>query len=338
MHTAYAEIRRLKDKLEAENVYLRKELNSVTGHGEIVGTSDPICHVLAQAQQVAATDSTVLILGETGTGKELLAHYIHAQSGREGRPFVTTNLAALPATLVESELFGREKGAFTGALTKQAGRFETADGGTIFLDEIGEMPVETQAKLLRVLQSGQLERLGSSKTTRVDVRVIAATNRDLLAAVRSGSFREDLYYRLAVFPITVPPLRDRRADIPALVWAFVKEFAEKMGKPIERIRRSSLEALQAYPWPGNVRELRNVIERAMILAKGDELRITLPESAASGSDSGRRMEDVERRHIEQILDMAHGRIRGKGGAAELLGLNPSTLYSRIKKLNIRPGA
>jgi formate hydrogenlyase transcriptional activator len=276
IHAAYEEIRRLKDQLETENLYLREELSSVTGYGDIIRTSDAIQQVMFQAQQVAVTDSTVLVLGETGTGKELLAHFIHELSPRKSRPFITTNLAAMPSTLVESELFGREKGAFTGALTRHVGRFEVADGGTIFLDEIGEMPLETQAKLLRVLQGGAFERLGSAKTMLANVRVFAATNRDLAAAVRDGTFRQDLYYRLNVFPITVPPLRDRQDDIPQLVWAFAKEFGEKMGKPIEQIKRTQMAALQAYSWPGNIRELRNVIERSLILTKGGELNVTLP--------------------------------------------------------------
>ncbi|MBP7936572.1 MAG: sigma 54-interacting transcriptional regulator, partial [Phycisphaerae bacterium] len=338
IRAAYEEIRRLKDQLEAENVYLREELTSVTGYGGIVGTSDAIRRLIAQAQQVAPTNSTVLILGETGTGKELLAHFIHAQSLRKSQLLITTNLAAIPATLVESELFGREKGAFTGALTRQIGRFEAADGGTIFLDEIGEMPAETQAKLLRVLQSGEFERLGTSKTMRVNVRVIAATNRDLSAAVRNGTFRQDLYYRLNVFPITVPPLRDRREDIPQLAWAFIKEFGEKMGKPISHINRTSMAALQAYLWPGNIRELRNVIERSMILTQRKELSVTLPQSAGKARDAGAQMQEVERRHIRHILETTGGRIRGKGGAAELLGLKVSTLYSRMKKLSIRRDA
>lgn len=332
---AYDEIRRLKEQLEAENLYLREELVSASGYGEMVGTSDVIRRVITQAQQVAPTDSTVLILGETGTGKELLAHFIHGRSPRRNRPFITTNLAAIPVTLIESELFGREKGAFTGALTRQIGRFEAADGGTIFLDEIGEMPAEAQARLLRVLQTGELERLGSSKTIRVNVRAIAATNRDLTTAVRAGAFRQDLYYRLNVFPITVPPLRDRREDIPQLAWAFIKEFGEKMGKPIDHIRRSSMTALQAYPWPGNIRELRNVIERSMILTTGQGLTIALPESAGSSQEVDDEMRGVERRHIRRILQKTGGRIRGKGGAADLLGLKPSTLYSRMKRLNIR---
>jgi formate hydrogenlyase transcriptional activator len=338
IHTAYEEIRRLKDQLEAENIYLREELSSVTGYGAIVGTADAIRRVITQAQQVAPTDSTVLILGETGTGKELLAHFIHGRSLRKSRPFITTNLAAIPATIIESELFGREKGAFTGALTRQIGRFEAADGGTILLDEIGEMPAETQAKLLRVLQSGEFERLGSSKTMRVNVRVIAATNRDLAAAVGAGTFRQDLYYRLNVFPITVPPLRDRREDIPQLAWAFIKEFGEKMGKPIDHIKRTSMAALQAHPWPGNIRELRNVIERSMILTQGQELSVSLPGAAGLSQNAGAEMREVERRHIRHILEATGGRIRGKGGAAELLGLKPSTLYFRMKKLDVRRDA
>jgi formate hydrogenlyase transcriptional activator len=331
---AYQEIQALKDQLQAENLYLREELDSVAGRGQIVGHSDAICRVIDQGRQVAGTDSTVLILGETGTGKELLAHFIHEASPRSARPFVVANLAAMPPTLIESELFGREKGAFTGAITRQPGRFEVADGGTIFLDEIGEVPAETQAKLLRVIQNGQFERLGSSRTIQANVRVIAATNRDLAAAVRDGRFRQDLYYRLNVFPITVPPLRERPEDIPLLAQAFVREFSERMGKAIESIQRRSLESLQAYAWPGNVRELRNVIERSMILAQGTRLRVVLPESRAPDANGSAGLRDVESQHIRRVLETTGWRIRGRGGAAEVLGLKPSTLYSKIKKLGI----
>ena len=332
---AYRQIESLKNQLQAENVYLREELSAATGHGEIVGTSETIGRVVAQARQVAPTDSSVLILGDTGTGKELLAHFIHQTSRRSGKPFVIANLAAMPATLIEGELFGREKGAYTGALTRQAGRFEVADGGTIFLDEIGEMPMDTQTKLLRVLQSGEFERLGSSRTTRASVRVIAATNRDLAAAIRSGAFRQDLYYRLNVFPITVPPLRERREDIPLLAQAFAREFGERMGKPVERIRRRSLDALQAYSWPGNVRELRNVIERSMILTEGPELRVVIPESTGPGGGLPLRLQDMDKQHILHVLEKTGWRIRGPGGAAEVLGLKPTTLHSRMRKLGIQ---
>jgi transcriptional regulator with GAF, ATPase, and Fis domain len=283
----------------------------------------------------------VLILGETGTGKELLARYMHRVGRRSTEPFITTNVAAIPATLLESELFGRERGAYTGALSRQVGRFETADGGTLFLDEMGEMPPETQVKLLRVIERGEFERLGSSRTLRVDVRVIAATNRPLPDLVRAGGFRPDLFYRMNVFPLTLPPLRERAVDIPALVWAFVREFSYKMGKPIERIRQADLDALARHGWPGNVRELRNVVERSMILTSGAELRLAPPDSDGPGGPcptGSRRLRDVERAHIRQVLDSTRGRIRGRGGAAEILDVKPTTLYSLMQRLGIeRPG-
>jgi formate hydrogenlyase transcriptional activator len=303
----------------------------------IVGNSEALQSVVRQAERVASTDAIVLILGETGTGKELLAQHMHRMSARSAEPFITTNIAAIPATLLESELFGRERGAYTGAMNRQMGRFEVADGATLFLDEIGEMPLETQVKLLRVLENGEFERLGSSRTLRVNVRVIAATNRRFPELLRAGSFRQDLFYRLSVFPLTMPPLRDRLEDIPALVWAFIKEFSYKMGKPIERVRDADLAALQRYHWPGNVRELRNVVERSMILTNGAELRLALPEPEAFGGEVGqasRRLRDVEEAHIVQVLKSTHGRIRGKGGAAEILGLKPTTLYSRMQRLGI----
>jgi formate hydrogenlyase transcriptional activator len=302
----------------------------------IVGNSDALLSVVRQAERVAATDAIVLILGETGTGKELLAQHMYRMSGRSAEPFITTNIAAIPATLLESELFGRERGAYTGAMNRQMGRFEVADGGTLFLDEIGEMPLETQVKLLRILENGEFERLGSSRTLRVDVRVIAATNRRFPELLRAGSFRQDLFYRLSVFPLTMPPLRDRVEDIPALVWAFIKEFSYKMGKPIERVREADLAALQRYPWPGNVRELRNVVERSMILAAGAELRLAVPDREAAGDvgQTSRLLRDVEQAHIVQVLKSTRGRIRGRGGAAEILGLKPTTLYSRMQRLGI----
>ena len=302
----------------------------------IVGDSEPILRVIRQAERVASTDATVLILGETGTGKELLAHHLHRIGSRSTEPFIATNVAAIPATLLESELFGRERGAYTGAMNRQMGRFEVADGGTLFLDEIGEMPVELQVKLLRVLEYGQFERLGSSRTLRVNIRFIAATNRKLPELIRSGAFRQDLFYRLNVFPLTMPPLRERLDDLPALVWTFIMEFSYKMGKPIERVREEDLNALRRYHWPGNVRELRNVIERAMILATGTELRIELPEPDAIGEpgQKSRLLRDVEKVHVTQILILTRGRIRGKGGAAEILGLKPTTLYSLMQRLGI----
>jgi formate hydrogenlyase transcriptional activator len=265
----------------------------------------------------------------------LLAAYLHRIGRRSTKPFITTNVAAIPSTLLESELFGREKGAYTGALTRQIGRFEMADGGTLFLDEIGEMPLETQVKLLRVLQNGQFERLGSGQTHRVNVQVIAATNRKLPELIREGRFRQDLFYRLDVFPITLPPLRDRPEDIPPLVWAFVQEFSERMGKPIERVRRKELDTLQSYSWPGNVRELRNVVERSMILTEGSELRLVLPDNDGRPSAAeSRRLRDVERSHIEMVLKSAAGRIRGPHGAADILGVKPPTLYAMMNRLGI----
>jgi transcriptional regulator with GAF, ATPase, and Fis domain len=291
--------------------------------------------LLSEAEKVAATDSTVLVMGETGTGKELLAHAIHNLSARKERPMLTVNCSALPGSLIESELFGREKGAYTGALTKRIGRFEVADGSTVFLDEISELPLELQAKLLRVLEDGSFERLGSSQSIKVDVRVIAATNRDLAKEVSQGRFREDLYYRLNVFPLTVPPLRERREDIPLLVWTFINEYGERMGKTIESIPRKTMESLQRYVWPGNVRELKNVVERAMILSKGPGLHVEVPGiSASDRPKSMMTLEEVEKRHITHVLENTGWRVRGKNGAAEILGLKPTTLDSRIKKLGI----
>jgi len=334
---ALSEIEALKDRLEAENVMLRHEVEYL-GHGKIVGDSPAIAEVMGQVAEVAPTDSTVLILGETGTGKELLAHAVHDASERKDKPLVIVNCAAMPATLIENELFGREKGAYTDALTRQVGRFELADGATIFLDEIGELPAQTQSKLLRVLQEGQFERLGSSDTITVDVRIIAATNRDLEEEVRQGQFREDLFYRLNVFPITIRPLRDRKEDIPALVWAFIGEFCEKMGKRIDTVSMSTMTSLKNYPWPGNVRELRNVIERAMIRSTGNSLKVQLPQPASEPESQAARLDQVIRRHIMGVLDQTGWRIRGAGGAAEFLGLKPSTLESRMAKLDIRrPG-
>jgi len=335
LRQAYDEVKRLRDQLQQENFYLRGEVEDLHGHGRIVGQSRALRHVLVQAEQVAPTDSTVLLLGETGTGKELIASAIHELSPRRGRTMVRVNCAAIPASLLESELFGREKGAYTGALSRQIGRFETANGSTLFLDEIGDLPPEVQVKLLRVLQEKQIERLGSSKTFDVDVRIITATNRDLERAVREGKFREDLYYRLNVFPITVPPLREHREDIAVLVSAFVEEFATRFGKSIESIDKRSMEALQRYHWPGNVRELRNTIERAMIVARGPKLWIDPPSGTASASTRSLTMRETEHQHIRQVLDMTGWRVRGKSGAAEILGLKPSTLESRMAKLGIR---
>ncbi|HME44169.1 MAG TPA: sigma-54 dependent transcriptional regulator [Syntrophorhabdales bacterium] len=328
------EIEALKQQLESENIYLQKEVK-LLGEHNIVGQSAAMKTVLAQAEQVAKTDSTVLILGETGTGKELLARAIHSMSVRKNRPLVTVNCASLAPTLMESELFGREKGAYTGAMTRMAGRFEVADGSTLFLDEIGELPLELQAKLLRVLEQGVFERLGSTRPIHVDVRLIAATNRDFAEEVKEGKFRKDLYYRLNVFPIRIPPLRERSEDIPPMVWAFVSQFSEKMGKRIDTIPKKSMDALQSYPWPGNVRELRNVIERAMILSHAETLEVALPRITGAESSPEQNLEDVERRHILSVLEKTNWRVTGKDSAAEIMGLKRSTLQSMMKKLGIK---
>jgi DNA-binding NtrC family response regulator len=333
-----AERERPKDVFQGDGLALGEDLEPMSEYSGIDGQSQAILRAVAQAEQVAATHTTVLIMGETGTGKELLARAIHARSPRYGRPMVTINCAALPPALVEGELFGREKGAYTGALTQQAGRFELADGSTLFLDEIGELPLEMQVKLLRVIQDGQFERLGGTRTLKVDVRIIAATNRDLEKKVEQREFREDLFYRLNVFPIRMPPLRDRREDIPQLVWAFVKELGASMGKSITAIPRPALAALQQHEWPGNIRELRNVIERAMILSHGPTLRIELPSRpkapTADAPADGLTLKAVERRHILAVLKKTRWRVSGRRGAAELLGLKPTTLESRMSKLGI----
>lgn len=337
LQTAFSEIEKLKDRLQQENLCLREEIQLRYQHEEIVGHSDAIKAVMRQIEQVADTPAAVLLSGETGTGKELFARAIHRLSPRKDTAMVAVNCAALPSTLVESELFGREAGAYTGALSKQVGRFEMAHGSTLFLDEIAELSMDLQAKLLRVLQDGQFERLGSSQTISVDVRIVAATNRDLARAVREGRFREDLYHRLNVFPVAVPPLRERPEDIPLLVWAFVKEFAAKMGKAVDTIPRRTMEALQRYPWPGNVRELRNVVERAMILSKGSTLQAEAPSISDSASAQPMTLSDVQRRHILDVLGRTGWRIRGNNGAAEILGLKPTTLESRMGKLGIERG-
>jgi transcriptional regulator with GAF, ATPase, and Fis domain len=334
LRESMAENDRLRERLQAESDYLKAEIKVTAAHGEIIGRSRSIRQVLSQVEQVASTDSSVLIRGETGTGKELIARAIHRLSPRHDHLMVNVNCAALPCALVESELFGREKGAFTGALTRQIGRFEVADGSTIFLDEISELSLEVQAKLLRVLQEGQFERLGSPNTIKVNVRVIAATNRDLAEDLRAGRFRKDLYYRLNVFPIRVPPLRERAEDIPMLVWAFLKEFSSRMGKKITQVPRQTMEALQSHPWPGNVRELRNVIEHGAIVTSGDTLRVPMLLDADSGVQPAPTLADSERAHILKALEKTGWRIKGPRGAATLLGINPSTLYSRLQKLGI----
>ena len=334
---AMSQLEALKDQLAAENAYLKEEVKLHHNFKEIVGGSSGLRHVLHKIEQVAETHATVLILGETGTGKEPVARAVHDLSPRRERPLVKVNCAALPASLIESEFFGHEKGAFTGALAKKVGRFALADGGTIFLDEIGDLPLELQAKLLRVLQEGEFDPVGSTKTVKVDVRVIAATNRNLQEAVSAGNFRSDLYYRLNVFPIAIPPLRERKEDIPALVELFVDKFNRSIGKDVSVISQRVMDTLQGYEWPGNIRELQNVIERAVILTQGQSLSLeeALEGVEAVGEETaGESLEDVERAHIRRVLEKCDWKVAGKKGAAQRLGLNPSTLRSRLEKLGI----
>jgi len=335
LRNALAQVKALRDRLRDENAYLRREVSTLQGPSLIVGKSEAINAALAQAGQVAPTTATVLLTGETGTGKELFATHIHDLSPRRDRVMVRVNCAAIPPALIESELFGREKGAYTGALARQAGRFELADKSTIFLDEIGDLPLEVQVKLLRVLQERQIERLGSSKPINVDLRIVAATHRDLEKCVAQGTFREDLYYRLNVFPIRVPPLRERTDDLALLVWSFVDEFSKAFGKHVESISKENMLALQRYAWPGNVRELRNVVERAVIVATSPVLSIDLPKSSVSAQPSSIALVDMEREHIRSVLSRVNWRIRGNAGAAELLGMKASTLESRMAKLGLR---
>jgi PAS domain S-box-containing protein len=338
VQAAAAEAQRLKDQLQVENVYLRREARERLGPTNVVGRSAAVRRVLDQIEQVASTDSTVLLLGETGTGKELFATQIHELGTRQGRAMVRVNCAAIPTTLIESELFGREKGAFTGALARQIGRFELASHSTIFLDEIGDLPADVQVKLLRVLEERQIERLGSPRPIPVDTRIIAATHRNLEQRIAEGTFREDLYYRLNVFPIHVPPLRERVEDIPLLVWRFVEEFSKAFGKQVDAIDKDNLTALQRYSWPGNIRELRNVVERAMIVATGRQLTIPVPLASLKSTRRSSKLVDVEKEHIRSVLEGSAWRIRGPGGAAERLGLKPTTLETRMAKLGVkRPG-
>ena len=335
---ALSEVRRLKDQLALENVQLRREVRTLKGPRVLAADSQAARQVLAQVEQVAPTTATVLMLGETGSGKEVFAEALHDLSPRRQKPMVRVNCAAIPTALIESELFGRERGAYTGALSRQLGRFEVADGSTIFLDEVGELPSEVQVKLLRVLQDHIIERLGSPQQIKVNVRIIAATNKDLEQAVADRTFREDLYYRLNVFPIRVPPLRERVEDIPSLVWSFINEFAAAFGKNVESLSKHSLHALQAYPWPGNVRELRNVIERAMIVSNGPQLVIEPPRPSSATKRKSLKIVDMEVDHIRSVLEATGWRIRGRGGAADLLGMKPTTLESRMAKLGINRAA
>ena len=361
LRTALAEVESLRTRLQAENVYLQDEIRTEHHFDEMVGSSPALLEVLRKTEQVAPTDSTVLVYGETGTGKELIARAIHKHSRRRERPLVKVNSSAISAGLVESELFGHVKGAFTGAFEKHIGRFALADHGTIFLDEVGELPPETQVKLLRVLQEQEFEPVGSNQTVRVDVRVIAATNRDLEEAVRAGQFRADLFYRLNVFPLRVPPLRERASDIPLLATFFLARFAKKFERRVDTISPETMDRLVSYPWPGNIRELQNVIERAAVLSRGPALELDrdllpvparlgpgpgverhaehgqpLDQSAASGLAAA--LEETERTHIVAALERADGVIEGPRGAAKILGMHPNTLRSRMEKLGIKRSA
>jgi PAS domain S-box-containing protein len=351
-------LRNVNERLEAEQKirsltveteYLREEISSLVGADEIIGGSEALRKVLADVKEVAVTDATVLILGETGTGKELIAHAIHRSGRRRDRPLIKVNCATMPATLIESELFGHEQGAFTGATKKREGRFALAHGGTIFLDEVGELPLDLQSKLLRVLQEGEFEPVGSSQTRKVDVRVLAATNRDIESAARAGKFREDLYYRLNVFPIQVPPLHERRGDVGPLAAAFAKKFAQRLGRSIEPLSDDCVRRLEAYRWPGNVRELQNIVERAVITSRDGRLNLdrALPESvnamaAAIANDSStvqrvhtaKELEELERNNIIAALKSTEWKVAGENGAAQLLGVKPTTLSSRMKALGI----
>ena len=335
LQSAFSEIKMLKDRAESDYLYLAGEAEQDYTHAGIIGESTSLKEVLLQITKVSRTDTTVLLLGETGTGKGVAARAIHKASRRGNRPLVQVNCAALSPSLVESELFGHEKGAYTGAERRRRGRFEIADGATLFLDEIGELTLELQAKLLRVLESGEFERVGGSQTLRTDVRIIAATNRDLKKEVAAGSFRSDFWYRLSVFPISLPPLRERLADIPLFVRWFVEKYGSRKGRNIETISQKSIEQLQRYHWPGNIRELENAVERAIIVCEGSCLHITPPNTVEGGASGySRRFRDFERAHILDVLQECGWKIEGNGGAAQLLDMNPATLRSRMKKLAI----
>ncbi|MEM6691505.1 MAG: sigma 54-interacting transcriptional regulator [Planctomycetota bacterium] len=346
---AFEQIDRLKRSLEIENEYLRKEVAAEGAFGEIIGSSPAIRSTTEQIKVVAGTNANVMITGESGTGKELVAREIHRRSERANGPMVKVNCAAIPHELFESEFFGHAEGAFTGALRNRAGRFEAADGGTLFLDEVGEIPLGLQSKLLRVLQEGTFERVGEEQTRKVDVRIVAATNRDLLKESQAGRFREDLYYRLNVFPIDVAPLRQRKQDIPALAAHFLDASCQRMGRPRIRLTKKVAESLKKYDWPGNIRELQNLIERSTITARGPQLQIQLPSNSSAPDNTAKeetedasgevltesQLRQLERQNILNALSRTHGKVSGSGGAAELLGIKASTLTSRMKKMNIR---
>ncbi len=333
---AFSRIKNLSERMRADYLYLQEEIRQGHNAGEMVGRSPALQAILAQVREVGPTDATVMILGETGTGKELVARAVHQASRRHSRPLVRVNCTTLPATMIESELFGHERGAFTGAVNRQVGRFELADGATLFLDEIGDLPLELQPKLLRVIQSGEFERLGGGRTLTTNVRLIAATNRDIEKEATAGRFREDLWYRLNVYPIFLPPLRERREDIPLLIGWFANKIGARMGKQGLRVSREMMRALAGYDWPGNVRELENLVERAVITSRDGRLRIELPEkSGAAQHARAETLDDVAREHILRVLNAAGWVIEGPQGAARFLNVNPSTLRYRIKKLGIR---
>ena len=334
--TALSEIKQLKDQLEAETAYLQEEIKLEYNYENIVGQSDALNYVLYKVEQIAGSNTIVLVLGETGTGKELVARAIHGLSVRKNRTLVKVNCATLPPNLIESELFGHEKGSFTGSHSRHLGRFEVASGATLFLDEIGELPLELQPKLLRVIQDGEFERLGSSRTVKVDTRIIAATNRNLEEEVRKGRFRDDLWYRLNVFPITMPPLRDRMEDIPLLVDFYINKISKRLGKTIEVIPAGVMNTLQNYHWPGNVRELENVLERAVINSSGPKLHLVdeLKKPAKGLTRAQKSLDEVERDYIFRVLEQSRWKVSGKNGASEILGLDRSTLRARMRKLGI----
>jgi chemotaxis protein methyltransferase CheR len=337
LQNSYKKIEQLQKQLQAESAYLQEEIKLEHNFENIIGNSNAIQYTLFKVEQVAETDATVLILGETGTGKELIARAIHHSSSRKDRPLIKINCATLPANLIESELFGHEKGSFTSAGAKHKGRFEVANGSSLFLDEIGELPIELQAKLLRVIEDGEFERLGSTKTLKVDVRIIAATNRNLEKDIKEGRFREDLWYRLNVYPITLPPLRDRIEDIPLLVKYFMDTLTRKLGKDLVSVSEKSMKVLQNYTWPGNVRELQNVLERSLIGTFGSKLKLseTLSQSDKKQSEGFKSLQDMERNYIVSVLEETSWKISGKNSASKILELDRSTLRAKMKKLGIK---